>query len=127
MDSQKEAFMKQVIEKESAALGVNQMEVSQGLTPYQKSVLEKIRSINAEPITTKPSGSSRTPEQVAASTDIHKRVNPGYVEMPYRSTNTMAFNYVPPPDFTRQYLKKDSDCKFQKYAAEAILKHVDLK
>ena len=26
-----------------------------------------------------------------------------------------------------QFLKKDSDCKFQKYAAEAILKHVDLK
>ena len=25
------------------------------------------------------------------------------------------------------FLKKDSDCKFQKYAAEAILKHVDLK
>ena len=27
----------------------------------------------------------------------------------------------------RDFLKKDSDCKFQKYAAEAILKHVDLK
>ena len=37
------------------------------------------------------------------------------------------FNYLPPPDFSRMFLKKESDCGFQKYAAEAILKHVDLK
>ena len=47
--------------------------------------------------------------------------------MPYKSSNAAAYSYMPPPDFTKQYLKKDSDCKFQKYAAEAILKHVDLK
>ena len=57
---------------------------------------------------------------------MHKRVNPGYVEMPYESSNARDFKFVPPPDFTREYLKADSDCAFQKFAAEAILKHVDL-
>ena len=47
--------------------------------------------------------------------------------MPYQSTNSLMFKYVPPPDFSRNFLKKESDCGFQKFAAEAILKHVDLK
>lgn len=70
---------------------------------------------------------SCVPLQIEASIAIHKRTNPGYVEIPYVSTNTEAFKYIPAPDFSRHFLKKDSDCKFQKYAAEAILKHVDLK
>ena len=37
------------------------------------------------------------------------------------------FLYKPPPDFTKAFLKKKSDCDFQGFAAEAILKHVDLK
>ena len=57
---------------------------------------------------------------------MHKRLNPGYVEMPYRSSNSLDYKYTPPPDFTREYLKADSDCQFQKFASEAILKHVDL-
>ena len=64
---------------------------------------------------------------MAASVEIHKRVNPGYVEMPYVSSSQRAYEYKPPPDFTKAFLKKESDCKVQKYAAEAILKHVDLK
>lgn len=142
------------------------------LTPYQRTLLKKIRAIEANPIRVVPNASERSAEQVRssrnaragrcrslpsmlprpffrtgrrvgparpktdslwrclqieASTAIHKRVNPGYVETPYRSTNTEMFNYVPPPDFSRMFLKKESDCGFQKYAAEAILKHVDLK
>ena len=41
--------------------------------------------------------------------------------------NTETFKYIPAPDFSKNFLKKDSDCGFQKYAAEALLKHVDLK
>lgn len=162
--------------------------MGKGLTQYQMDLLDKIRNIDAVPPKTSFPGTSRSAEQVKASVAIHKRVNPGYVEMPYRSSSASDFLYKPPPDFTKavrarpttkplpsalsrplrrppragndaatdalpaccralkachicrltchrtpawrvltQFLKKDSDCKFQKYAAEAILKHVDLK
>lgn len=97
------------------------------LTDYQRSLLDKIRAIEADPIVKAPQLSGRTADQVEASVQIHKRVNPGYVELPYRSSNTEQFKYIPPPDFSRNFLKKASDCGFQKFAAEAILKHVDLK
>lgn len=64
--------------------------------------------------------------QVAASKAMHKRINPGFVEMPYQSTNSMEYKYIPAPDFSTAYLKSKSDCDFQGFAAEAILKHVDL-
>lgn len=109
-----------------SALGINPAN-GPGLTDYQKSVLDKIRDMNRAAIEVSASGTSRSLGQVQASVEIHKRVNPGYVDMPYRSSNSQDFKYQPPPDFTRAFLKKDSDCAFQKYAAEAILKHVDLK
>ena len=65
--------------------------------------------------------------QVQASRELHKRVNSGYVDLRYTSSNQEDFKYIPPPDFTRDYLKSRSDCGFQQYMAEAILKHVDLK
>jgi hypothetical protein len=64
--------------------------------------------------------------QVAASKAMHKRINPGFVEMPYQSTNSMEYKYIPAPDFSTTYLKCKSDCDFQGFAAAAILKHVDL-
>ena len=90
-------------------------------------LLDRIKKINAEAITTRYSGTMRSDELVAKSVDIHKRVNSGYVEMPYRSSSQVDYVYKPPPAFSKAFLKKDSDCAFQKYAAEAILKHVDLK
>ena len=65
--------------------------------------------------------------QKKASLEMHKRINPSYVDVPYQSNNSTDYKYTPPPDFTTAYLKKESDCGFQRYAAEAILKHVDLK
>jgi hypothetical protein len=66
------------------------------------------------------------PSQVAASKAIHKRINPGFVDMPYQSTNSAEYKYIPAPDFSTCYLKTKSDCDFQGFAAQAILKHVDL-
>ena len=117
---------KQVYEKEAEALGISDPG-SKPLTEYQKKLLDEIRAVDATPFVPINNASQRPAEAIAASQEIHKRVNPGYVEMPYVSTNVTDYTYRPPPDFTREYLKADSDCKFQKYAAEAILKHVDLK
>ena len=125
-DTQRADFTKQTYEVEAERLGIEASN-SLPLTAKQMALLDKIRAIDAEPIPYTPLVTTRTEEQVAASVEIHKRVNPGYVEMPYRSSSAMAYEYKPPPDFTKAFLKKDSDCKFQKYAAEAILKHVDLK
>ena len=125
-DTQRAEFIKQSYEKEAESLGLQDV-ADNGLTPYQVQLLDKIRNINAKPPTVAYSGSMRTEAQQAASVEIHKRVNPGYVEMPYVAGSQVDFAYKPPPDFTKAFLKKDSDCAFQKYAAEAILKHVDLK
>lgn len=134
LDTQKQMFLKQVYEKEDAAASrsaqkdpLTTMLEKDGLTPYQIQLLEKVRRVNSEPIRAEPQVSKRDSEQIAASVEIHKRINPGYVDMPMVSTNTAAFKYVPPPDFTREYAKADSDCGFQKYLDAAILKHVDLK
>mmetsp|Transcript_75014 Transcript_75014/g.225488 ORF Transcript_75014/g.225488 Transcript_75014/m.225488 type:complete len:157 (-) Transcript_75014:380-850(-) len=127
-DTQKQMFMQEVYQKEAEVLGLQSGDMAEAsLTPYQKSLLQKIRSIEAEPIRVVPNASRRSAEQIEASTSIHKRVNPGFVDLPYKSTNTEMFTYLPAPDFSKNFLKKDSDCGFQKYAAEAILKHVDLK
>ena len=130
LDAQKEMFLRQVYEKEDEMYngprdGLAE-ELKDGLTPYQISLLERVRRANTDPIIAEPNASKRSPAQKAASVEMHKRLNPGYVEMPYKASSAMAFVYRPPPDFTKAFLKKDSDCKFQKYAAEAILKHVDL-
>ena len=125
-DTQRSDFTKQTYEKEAEQLGLHDSN-SKPLTAYQKQLLDTIRAIDAIPSNPPAHVSTRTTTQIAASVEIHKRVNPGYVEMPYRSTTSTAFEYKPPPDFTTAFLKKDSDCAFQKYAAEAILKHVDLK
>lgn len=125
-DTQRAEFIKQSYEKEAESLGIADAKDT-GLTAYQISLLDKIRDLNKHPPQTRYSGTMRSEAQVAASVEIHKRVNPGYVEMPYCANSQVDFAYKPPPDFTKAFLKKDSDCKFQKYAAEAILKHVDLK
>ena len=65
---------------------------------------------------------TQSPSQIAASQAIHKRVNSGYVDIPYESSNSRDFKYRFPPDFTREYLKSDSDLHFAKFAA-AALKH----
>ena len=127
-DTMRAEFTKEAYDRELSALGMHSDDPSSSnLTTYQMELLDKIRAINAVPCAANPHVTSRTETQVAASVEIHKRVNPGYVEIPYVSSNSMAYAYTPPPDFTKAFLKKDSDCKFQKYAAEAILKHVDLK
>ncbi|KAL1527690.1 hypothetical protein AB1Y20_009076 [Prymnesium parvum] len=128
-DTQKQMFIQEVYQKEAEAMGaLDDIDHAHSeLTPYQRSLLRKIREIEATPIHVVPNVSRRTAEQIEASTAIHKRVNPGYVETPYKSTNYEVFAYTPAPDFSMNFLKKDSDCGFQKYAAEAILKHVDLK
>ena len=125
-DTQRTEFVKQTYEKEAEKIGIGDID-TKPLTAKQKMLLDEIRAIDAVPVYKAPNASQRTEEQIAASVSIHKRVNPGYVEMPYKASSAMAFVYRPPPDFTKAFLKKDSDCKFQKYAAEAILKHVDLK
>ena len=125
-DTQRTDFTKQTYEKEAAQLGLHDTN-KKPLTQRQIQLLDKIRTLDAVPPSSTPHVTTRTAEQVAASVEIHKRVNPGYVEMPYVSSSQRAYEYKPPPDFTKAFLKKESDCKFQKYAAEAILKHVDLK
>ena len=92
-------------------------QLKDGLPPYQISLLEKVRKANSDPIVKYPRASQRTLAQQAASEEIHKRVNPGYCDMPYQSSNARDFKYMLPPDFTREYLKADSDCQFQKFAA----------
>ena len=93
-----------------------------GLTPFQLGLLETVRECNTKPIVKSPNKSTRSPSQIAASQAIHKRVNPGYVDIPYESSNSRDFKYRFPPDFTREYLKSDSDLHFAKFAA-AALKH----
>ena len=93
-----------------------------GLTPYQLGLLETVRECNTKPIVKSPNKSTRSPSQIAASQAIHKRVNSGYVDIPYESSNSRDFKYRFPPDFTREYLKSDSDLHFAKFAA-AALKH----
>ncbi len=97
-----------------------------GLTLKQRGYIEKVDALHKAPLLpTKIT--PRTPEQIEASQKIHKRVNPGYVDLPYKSTSEMEFKYHPAPDFTRDYLKADSDIGFQKYVSQAILKGVDLR
>jgi len=125
-DSAKSDFIKESYEMEAASYGLDASS-GKGLTDYQMALLDRIRALDEKPPITNFSGTSRTAAQVASSVEIHKRVNPGYVEMPYTATSQTDFEYKPPPDFTKAFLKKKSDCDFQGYASEAILKHVDLK
>lgn len=125
-DVQRTQFIKQTYEQEAKHLGIDVVP-GKDLTPKMLQLLDTIRNIDARPVPIVPPGTMRTEAQVAASVEIHKRVNPGYVDAPAVSTTSLAFKYTAPPDFSKAYLKKDSDCGFQKYAAEAILKHVDLK
>ena len=97
------------------------------LTATQRDLLVKIHRIKSEPIVTTHGGTTRSDEDVATSRNINKRINPGYVDMPYRSSNSVNYAYVPPVSFSRAFLKKESDCGFQKYAAAAILSGVNLK
>ena len=88
--------MQQVYEKESDALGLNTAN-GPGLTDYQKSLLDRIRNINKEPMDIHANTTQRSPQQIAESIEIHKRVNPGYVDMPYTSSNTLDFKVRRPP------------------------------
>lgn len=130
--SSSKAFLQFSASQAAAAASSTQDRLSQTIAPgllelsaKQLEILEKVHRIHREPITTEPIY-QRAPHKVAASKNMHKRINPGFVDMPYYSSNELAFKYQPPPDFTRDYLKSKSDCDFQGYAAEAILKHVDL-
>ena len=89
-------------EKETRAAMELAEELKDGLTPYQISLLERVRRANTDPIIAEPNASKRSPAQKAASVEMHKRLNPGYVEMPYESSNTRDYKYKPPPDFTRE-------------------------
>ena len=104
-------------------------ELMDTLTPYQQGLLHTVHRLHTDPIETKypGPGAARTEEQIKASIQIHKRINPGYVEVPYKATTELAYTYAPAPDFTRDHLRTKSDCGFQEYMAEAIKKHVDLK
>lgn len=111
--------------KQAHALG---LDMSTGkLTPKMIQLLDQIRDLDKEACPIEYPGTRRSEKDVAASVEIHKRVNPGYVEMPYKASTEMQYRYLPPPDFSKAYLKKKSDCDFQGFATEAILKHVDLK
>ena len=101
-------------------------QLAQGLTPYQLSLLEKVRRANTDPIVKYPRKSERPEADQLASVEIHKRVNPGYVEMPYESSNSRDYKYMAAPDFTREYLKSDSDLHFAKFAAAALTHSVPL-
>lgn len=111
------------LKKEAEKIGI----VTDQFSARQLKLLEQIKNIDKEPIRTKYPGTQRTPDQLLMSQSLNKRVNSGYVDMPYKATSEEAFRYTTPPDFSRAYLKKKSDCDFQGYANEAILKHVDLK
>ena len=55
MDTQKAMFLQQVIEKEDEVYGVQQKtdlekELGEGLTDYQKSLLERVRRANTDPV-----------------------------------------------------------------------------
>ena len=104
-------------------------ELMDTLTPYQQGLLHTVHRLHTDPIETKypGPGAARTEEQIKASIQIHKRINPGYVEVPYKATTELAYTYAPAPDCTRDHLRTKSDCGFQEYMAEAIKKHVDLK
>ena len=123
-DTQKVEFLKQDYEKEAEALGLEVK--ANGLTAKQKGLLDRIKMIDAHPCPIEDPATTRTEAQVAESVLIHKRVNPGYVEMPYKSSNHLQFKYYPPPDFSRAFLKKKSDCDFQGFGHIAKLLHVDL-
>ena len=125
MTVQRSEFAKEQLEKEAVRFGLNPK--VKKLTPVQIKLLERIRDLDKEPYPLTYPGTTRSAEQVAASIEMHKRVNPGYVDMPYKCSSQEQFKYYPPPDFSRAYLKKKSDCDFQGFANEAILKHVDLK
>ncbi len=96
--------------------------VTEILSPSQQKLVDTVQKLQDEPITVAPKCSARTDEQIHASLQIHKRINPGYVDMPCVSSSQEQFTYMPAPDFTRDYLRSSSDCKFQEFAAEA-LKH----
>jgi len=124
-DVQRTSFVKEQLEKEAEKYGLNAGD--KGLSQQHLDILHRIHAIDKDPYPIVYPGSLRTEEQIAESHGLHKRVNPGYVDMPYKSTNQEHFKYLPPPDFSKAYLKKRSDCDFQGFASEAILKHVDLK
>ena len=96
------------------------------LTKKQIGLIEKVDQLQRDPILPHPLP-ERAPEQIRASKNLHKRINPGFVDMAYKSSNQLDYKYLPAPDFTRDFLKAESDIGFQKYLTEAILKGVDLK
>ena len=58
-------FMQEVYQKEAEAAGYDGSDLHQDtLTPYQRDILKKIRSIEANPITVAPVLTTRSSEQV---------------------------------------------------------------
>ena len=96
--------------------------VTEILSPSQQKLVDTVAKLQNDPIDVAPRCSGRSDEKINASLQIHKRINPGYVDMPCVSSSQEQFAYHPAPDFTRDYLRSSSDCKFQEFAAEA-LKH----
>ncbi len=71
---------------------------------------------------------------LARSLAMHKRINPGYVDIPYVSTHQSDYVHADFNAFNhagfgaeREFLKRPSDAKFGKFLDEAVKKHVDLK
>ena len=118
-DTMKTEFLKDEFEKDMSRFGMHP--TSKGPSQQQLVILQQIRDIEAAPVTTTYPGSSRTVEQIEFSQNLHKRVTPGYVDMPYSTTNGQAYKYIPPPDFSKAYLKKKSDCNFQGCARARLL------
>merc|ERR1719345_608326 len=81
LDTQKEMFLRQVYEKEDEIYNgpgddMARQARQDGLTPYQISLLERVRRANTDPIIVEPNASKRSPAQQAASVAMHKRLNP---------------------------------------------------
>jgi len=102
------------------------LEDSTSLTQKQAGLVEEIETILSEPLAPAVPPPQRSPERTRASKELHKRTNPAFVDLPYRSSNEVDFKYRPPPDWSREHLKVKSDCDFQGFATIAILNNVDL-
>ena len=122
-DTQKVEFLKQDYEKEAEALGLEVK--ANGLTAKQKGLLDRIKMIDA-PVPDRGPG-----DDTHRSAGCRIRPDPQACQPRVRrdalqeSSNHLQFKYYP-PDFSRAFLKKKSDCDFQGFGHIAKLLHVDL-
>ena len=72
------------------------LEDSTSLTQKQAGLVEEIETILSEPLAPAVPPPQRSPERTRASKELHKRTNPAFVDLPYRSRRPLSLLHAVP-------------------------------